>query len=65
MSRPDQLIVDLVRELDDWVHPVDGVAVAALTWLLSPPETRVRNTVEVGLSHWYLHTIIDPDAGDQ
>jgi hypothetical protein len=37
--------------------PIDGLAVSLATFILSPPETRVRNTIAIALIHGTLHPI--------
>lgn len=34
---------------------IDGIAITALTYFLSPAENKLRNTVAVGATHFLLH----------
>jgi hypothetical protein len=34
---------------------IDGVVVTALAFVLSPPETRLRNAAIIGIAHGVLH----------
>lgn len=36
--------------------PIDGLFITVATFLLSPPETRLRNAAIVGGVHWALHS---------
>ena len=38
--------------------PLDGVVITFLTYILSPEETKVRNFVIIGSSHWALHGMV-------
>jgi hypothetical protein len=35
--------------------PLDGAVITIATWFLSPQETRVRNTIVIGVLHGALH----------
>lgn len=38
--------------------PLDGVAVAALVFFLSPKKDKLRNTLLVGGTHYIIHEMI-------
>lgn len=49
----DSYIVPFQRKLGP--IPLDGLVVTALTYFLSPNDTRIRNAVLVGSAHFLLH----------
>lgn len=49
----DSYIVPVQRQLGS--IPLDGLVISALTFFLSPPNDRIRNTLIVGGAHYLIH----------
>ncbi len=52
--------MEKLRETQDKLGsiPFDGVVINILTFILSPPEDKIKNSVIIGGAHYLLHNTI-------
>ncbi len=61
ISQPDNIFDTIVNVTQPLLGPIptDGVLLSLACWFLSPPETRLRNTIIVGGIHYLFHHSVE------